>query len=325
MNPNNPEQRNLEENQIFRRSDEYAEYVITHGNRAELSPRQIEEIMIDVRRVIDDSQYLLVDEHTAIAIEDTIHEALLFSQTFRQAVVFSLREERDNLNFLHNSVLTNIYYQNLYELTDVNRRFQDITFIDIINSTVDSVPITAVNGLCNLAANFYQQLINISVAPDYLSEHYSFWQYVLIHEIIHAITNAGDPPEVEERLGPTEILAYRIASEMDLNIQRFNNYHSLERAEAIYRFDFACLRETINRHHERPDEVINRLLAINFSVNFPAENLNNHPSQYFRYSLPSHSFNDDVHLGSAFFMGASATHYKNNLFAAKYQNIIFSE
>ncbi|HGJ5879333.1 MAG TPA: M85 family metallopeptidase [Arsenophonus nasoniae] len=330
MNPNNPEQRSLEENEIFRQRDEYAEYVITHGNRAELSPSQIEEIVIDVRRVINDRDSFLVDRHTAIAIEDTIHEALLSSQTFRQAVVFSLREERDNLNFSHNSVLTNLYYMNLYELRDIHRRFQDIRPEEITTSTVDTVPIIGISSNSNLTNNIYQDIITISVAPNYLSEHYPIWQYTLIHEIIHAITNAGDPPEGEERIGPTDILAYRIASEMDLRILRFNNYYSSERTRAIYEHDFACLCETIYRHRERPTEVIDRLFAIHFFIEQPPEDLNNHAHQYFRYrlpALPDHPFNDDndVQLGAAFFMGASASHCKNNLFAAKYENIIFSE
>ncbi|HGJ5854316.1 M85 family metallopeptidase, partial [Arsenophonus nasoniae] len=328
---NNQDQVN--QNEIFRKMDNYAEYVVTNGARAELSSRQIEEMIIDVRRTINDRASLLVDPHTAIAIEDTIHEALLFSQTFRRAVVFSLRVERSRLNFSHNNVLPNLYYMNFYELRDRDRdrdrdrRFQDITPEEISASTVDTVPIIGNPATACLVEDIYQNIICISVAPNYLSEHYQFWQYVLIHEIIHAITNAGDPPEGEERLGPTEILAYRIASEMDLRIPQFNSYHSLERERAADENAFACLCETIYRHHEHPTEVINRLFAINLFVENRPEDLNNHPPQYFQYSLPDHLFCDDndAQIGSAFLMGASASHCTNNIFAAKYENIIFSE
>ncbi|HGJ5866056.1 MAG TPA: M85 family metallopeptidase [Arsenophonus nasoniae] len=275
MNPHNPEQTSRDPHYDFRNRDTYAEYVIQIGRRYPLSDDQINNIITNVRASIRLSYGFLADFYTAYNIEYTIRGALLESQTFRDAVAFSLSEERYASSNRESDTLNNLYYTNLYVMRDDNddRRIDQLRLTeDIFEHTHETVPIVASERAFSEHEEDYSQFVSFAMAPnDISSSYYHFWQQGLMHEIIHIITDAEDPNPEEEnsRLGPTEILANRIVQEMGLVIPVFQAYAEEERETTISRLSYQTLRDAINRHYERAYALLERLYEISIYMASP--------------------------------------------------------
>ncbi|HGJ5854966.1 M85 family metallopeptidase [Arsenophonus nasoniae] len=275
MNPHNPEQTSRDPHYDFRNRDTYAEYVTQIGSRYPLSDEQINNIIINSRASIRLSYGFLADFYTAYNIEYTIRNALLESQTFRNAVAFSMTEERRAVAFIQTDTLNSIYYTNLYVMRDDNdnRRIDQLRLTeDIFEHTHETVPIVEEELIFREHPEDNSQFVSLTMAPnDISSSFYQFWQQGLFHEIIHGITDAEDPNPEEERsrLGPTEILANRIAQEMGLVITVFEAYGAEERVTTISRLSYQSLRDAITRHYERSYELLERLYDINIYMASP--------------------------------------------------------
>lgn len=316
--------------ETFRRSDGYAVHVITIGERNRLSEAQLYDIIVGVRQSIRQSYCFLAEPYTAFAIEDTIRTAIHLSATFRNALAFSGSRERRDAGVLRSQDITRLHYRNLYVMRQYRdrRRLDQLSLTEILTATAETVPIVPEEVLAFEDARDPDLFVSISISPNHNSVHYPFWQTGLIHEIIHAITDAGDPPENEQtaRLGPTEILANQIAREISWNIPVFTAYDSVDRNEFISEYEFQSLRQGIYRHHQRGYELLERLCDINHLLT-SSPNFAGIDTLSDECLIPTHSSDEDTpaHWGAFILGGAHATHQRKDVFATKYKNIVFNK
>lgn len=77
------------------------------------------------------------------------------------------------------------------------------------------------------------------------------WQEGLIHEIIHHVTGSSDPSgDSNIELGPTEILARRVAQELGWSVPDFKGYAEPEREAHLRLRNLNALRQAAMRHEE---------------------------------------------------------------------------
>ncbi|HGJ5884826.1 M85 family metallopeptidase, partial [Arsenophonus sp.] len=316
--------------ETFRRSDGYAPYVITIGESNRLSEAQLYDIIVGVRQSIRQSYCFLAEPYTAFAIEDTIRTATLLSQTFRNILAFSVSPERRNTGILYSYDITSVNYRNFYvmrQYTD-RRRLDQLSLTEILTTTAETVPIVPQEALMLEDARDPDFFVSTAIAADYNSVYYPFWQTGVIHEIIHAITDAGDPPVNEQttRLGPTVILTHQIAREMLWNIPVFTAYNSVDRNTFIYEYQFQSLRHGIYRHHQRGYELLERLCDINHLLT-SSPNFAGIDTLSDECLIPTHSSEEDTpaHWGAFLLGGAHATHQRKDVFATKHKNIVFNK
>lgn len=315
-------------NSVFVRSERYAEFVRHHGGMREINGYRIASFMREIRDQIDASENDIVDQHTAVSIEETIHEALLTSPTFRQIVSFSLGEERSLLNFQHNVIITEIFYRNHYSVSPNTNR--EVTYEQIMTSRVGDVPITPNIAMYydgnTRSGNMY---IYHSVSPNYSSPYYPVWQAALIHEIIHAITNSGDPLPGGINLGPTEILTQLVMTEMATTIRSpeaqvvFNSYSSTDRIMITAELELAALVDAFSRVRDQ-QALLDRLLDISIRLNpqGPFVGYISNPTINIASICPRFNENSSSHF---LFPGADAAKIVKSFFCITHDSVIFND
>ncbi|MBG6243320.1 MAG: hypothetical protein EKE20_16620 [Candidatus Symbiopectobacterium sp. Dall1.0] len=331
-------QRRMSINNIEQRDDRYANSILDVLPEVELSEDQIETMITDVRLTISGGSDYLVDDQTAMSIESTIYDALLRSSTFRRAVIYSLSQDRHRRFFNHNTVLTEIYYVNHY--TPRNRSsYEGISSETIRASNSSSIPVQAAIVCRSEARDRHQRLVFIPIVPNLESIYFPFWQRVLIHEIIHAITNAGDPRNrYEERLGPTEIITDRIINEMEIFSRHpdvplhYASYFSPVRGELGQSLIYVSLIDALNRNRDNNGRdtttIVNRLSTIHQRITFEEANPGmEYPgvAQHNEGSFSRCPGDNEINITSTFFSGAEASNFKRSIFCTKDINAFFGK
>jgi len=267
-----------------RSDDAYASYVRNAGAQQPLSASQLNQARRSIVQAAQKSLGRLADPHTAETITKTVLDALSRSQTFRDAVSFGLHNDAGK-------PLADITYRNEYALNPGSSPMvggmQDQPASGGGGGDMQGPPASgaAVGGTQSLAAGQPQDndtgnrslaplnmaaedgagrpYVSFSVAPNTNSPYMPLWEEGLIHEIIHQITGAGDPANASpNRLGPTEILARRIAHEMGLHIPDFRGYGAPERNAMLDQRNAGALREAAARHGSDAGNLFKRLDTI---------------------------------------------------------------
>lgn len=286
-----------------RYSDEYADYVVNTGSGQPLTYTQMVELSSAISNSVVSSYESIVDPHTAAAIEYTLIDALFHSNTFQSAVSFGLNNNRENVG--------QILFTNEYEINEE----REIDFSDVNDVDIDDIEDSDANQVPLIASHEAREdnngtpVVNIGAAPDIHSSEYPWWQEALIHEVIHHITGSSDT-DAEDKHGPTEILAQRIANERNWPIPTFRGYADPERIQALKERNFQALLHTINRHPAEAKALLSRLATIadgsktsaSFSplTSFCSSGISELPK------LPDFD-DDDFSMGAAFFTGATAS------------------
>ena len=233
-------------------SDDYANYVQRIGQQSPLSQAQLDNVRWGTVRAVEASRSRLVDPHTTDMIGNTILHALNRSPTFRALVSYGMNHGGERLD--------DIMYRNEYELhpelQSQNEQIGDLTIDELRTYYAEhtSMPI-AVNSEAFNRRNGQGPYVNLCMAPNEGSPHLPEWREVLIHELAHQLADSDDPPEAERqnRLGPTEILARRVAQEMGWPIPDLTAYDAPERHAYIDEHEDGTVLEAAERNggHQR--------------------------------------------------------------------------
>lgn len=237
------------------RSDNaYADFVLDIGKRIPLSSADLGNLYQNVIRAVHDSRSRLIDQHTVDMIGNTVLDALSRSQTFRDAVSYGIHNKEVDLGC--------IKYRNEYELNEETsvevEDIQSLTCTELYEYDVGQEPLFPI---CEAGENDHEEpCVSFSVAPDTDSYEMPSWQEGLIHEIIHHVTGASDPSRDSNiELGPTEILARRVAQDLGWPIPDFIGYAEPDR-EAHHRArNLNALRQAATRHEDDEGAFFERL------------------------------------------------------------------
>jgi len=233
-------------------SDDYATYGLDFAASFPLSESETSSLRDNVGRAIRRSQSWLIDPHTAETIRGTVLDALERSPTFRAAVSYGMRRQED---------LNDITYRTAYMHNP--HTFEATGPVDIRTLTIEglqstnpqTVPIVPENEAGRDGGDASgPPYISFSAAPNAGSPYLPSWQQGLIHEIIHHVTGARDPEgSAEHQHGPTELLARRVAEEMQWPIPPSTGYGDPARIANVEAFGRAALIEAAQRNsdHER--------------------------------------------------------------------------
>ncbi|NKJ45491.1 hypothetical protein CIC12_01770 [Burkholderia sp. SG-MS1] len=240
--------------------DSYADHVLRVGAQTPLSDNAQTHMDIDVRIAVHDSQNRLADQHTADMIRETVLAALYRSATFRAAVSYGIHNDKVTLD--------NITYRNQYEenpdassSSAAFEAIQDLRIDDLPERDAQHAPIVPISEAGENSEG--QPWVSFSVAPNENSLHMPSWREGLIHEIVHHVTGASDPPGAgTDRLGPTEILARRVAQEMGWSIPDFTGYGDPDRTRHLNERNLEALREAAMRNRDHESAFFERLDTI---------------------------------------------------------------
>lgn len=199
----------------------------------------------------------LIDQHTVDMIGNTVLDALSRSQTFRDAVSYGIHNKGVQLGC--------ITYRNEYGINEDSPVEVDyihsLTRSELYEYDVGQEPILPI---CEARKDEHEEAyVSFSVAPDTDSCEMPSWQEGLIHEIIHHVTGSGDPLENGNiELGPTEILARRVAQELGWSIPDFTGYASPDRVAHLRTRNLNALRQAATRHEDNEEAFFERLDVI---------------------------------------------------------------
>ncbi|CTZ92321.1 type III secretion system effector zinc metalloprotease NleC [Escherichia coli] len=240
-----------------RAENAYADYVLDIGKRIPFSAADLSNVYESVIRAVHDSRSRLIDQHTVDMIGNTVLDALSRSQTFRDAVSYGIHNEEVHIGC--------IKYRNEYELNGESAikidDIQSLTCNELYGYDVGQEPILPI---CEAGENENEEpYVSFSVAPDTDSYEMPSWQEGLIHEIIHHVTGASDPPgDSNIELGPTEILARRVAQELGWSVPDFKGYAEPEREAHLRLRNLNALRQAAMRHEKNERAFFERLGTI---------------------------------------------------------------
>ncbi|MGA7782967.1 MAG: M85 family metallopeptidase [Paraburkholderia sp.] len=234
-------------------ADDYADYVQRIGQQSPLSQAQLDSLRWGTVRAVEASRSRLADPHTSDMIGNTILAALNRSPTFRALVSYGMNHGGERLD--------DIMYRNEYELDpelqSQNRHIGDLTIEELRMHDTDHMPMPILADSEAVHRSGGQgPYVNLNMAPNEGSPHLPEWQEGLIHELVHHLVDSDDPPEGPERqnrLGPTEILARRVAQEMGWPIGNYSAYEGPERHAYMEEHEDAAILESAERNggHER--------------------------------------------------------------------------
>lgn len=237
------------------RSDNaYADYVLDIGKRIPLSATDLGNLYQNIIHAVRDSRGRLIDQHTVDMIGNTVLDALSRSQTFRDAVSYGIHNKEVHLGC--------IKYRNEYEINEESPvkvdDIQSLTCTELYEYDVGQEPIFPI---CEAGENDHEEpYVSFSVAPDANSYEMPSWQEGLIHEIIHHVTGASDPSgDSNTELGPTEIIARRVAQELGWPIPDFIGYAEPEREAHLRARNLNALRQAATRHENNEGAFFERL------------------------------------------------------------------
>lgn len=219
--------------------DEYANDILSKFAEYPVSAHDCEAIKQGISLAVKNSHSYLIDLHTADLIEQTLSEAVDQSATFRSVAGYS---------HLDNS--------------DVREKIENIKYKNIYESDEDSPG--RVIAICEAQEDPKGAFVSFSLAPDIDSEYTPSWKLGLIHEVIHHLTGSKDPEGEYSKthLGPTEVIARKIAEEMKLPVPDFVGYDADERVEHLALRNNAIIGEGARRHGLSEDQFIERLLRL---------------------------------------------------------------
>ncbi len=232
----------------------YADYVIEMGKKLQLSSDELVGLRQGVIHVVQESRSRLIDQHTVNMITNTLCDALYGSQTFRDAVSYGIHKQKVPLDSIKYRNEYEINIQSPAEVEDI----QSLTYSELHEYDVGEEPVFAHSYIAN--DDFDHPYVSFTVAPDIDSPELQSWQEGLIHEVIHHITGATDPVKNKlENLGPTEILARRVAHELGWIIPEFKGYSDPEREAHIRARNLNALRQAVARHEDHEQAFFERL------------------------------------------------------------------
>lgn len=232
---------------VEKHDDNYAKEIIRNGKSLPLHPSDLALIKDNILNKIADSHHKLGDFHTANMISEVISTAIEKSETFRNSISFGVKEKRPLGNITFKNEFDVVTYASAYDTPE-------FTFDNLHNGRVSLVEraVTAPQ----------KSVININMAPNRNSHLFDAWARTLIHEMIHAITGAEDPPEhlLLQHLGPTEILTMDIMREMGLHTPEFSSYGDENRVEYLGRVQAQIIEEVIGRYDGNNKKLLERRL-----------------------------------------------------------------
>ncbi len=232
----------------------YADYVLDIGQRIPLSAADLGNLYQNVIHAVHDSCSRLIDQHTVDMIGNTVLDALSRSQTFRDAVSYGIHNKEVHLGC--------IKYRNEYEINGESPvevdDIQSLTCAELYEYDVGQEPIFPI---CEAGENDHEKpYVSFGVAPDADSYEMPSWQEGLIHEIIHHVTGASDPSRDSNiELGPTEILARRVAQELGWPIPDLIGYTAPDREAHLRSRNLNALRQAATRHEDHEEAFFERL------------------------------------------------------------------
>ncbi|WP_459715180.1 M85 family metallopeptidase, partial [Paraburkholderia sp. 2C] len=233
-------------------SDEFADYVVNLGNKTPLTDDQLRSSRRGILQSVESSHTWLADRQTTDAIGNTLLGVLDRSPTFRNLVSYSLNRDGE--------MIEDISYRNRYtrdpRYEGQRKKISETSLADLqVLHATDPLPITAVPLTEAGYSGPQEPYVSIGAAPNADSPAYPQWQEELIHEVVHHLTGAADPPENMRttHLGPTEILAQRIGREMGWTQPQYNAYLEDARVARAYATNRTALLDAAQRNagHER--------------------------------------------------------------------------
>lgn len=237
-------------------SDEFANYALRLGEQVPLTAEQLNQARWGVVRSVQNSHSMLADPYTADTIGNTILEALNRSPAFRAAVSYGVNHGGERLE--------NLSYTNVYEHTDhpqsEERNISEMSLDYLQRFDAQHMPIEA-DSFAGMRNPDHSPQVNIGMPPGQDSPQLAGWRRELIHEIIHQLTDSGDPPEEQAygRAGPTELLANRVAQEAGWAAPVFNSYGSPERNHYLEQGDRDALLDGARRNANHEQQFFERL------------------------------------------------------------------
>lgn len=232
---------------VEKHDDNYAKEIIRNGKSLSLHPDDLDAIKNNILSKITDSHPKLGDFHTANMIGEVISAAFEKSETFLNSISFGVKEKRP---------LGNITFKNEFDVITYASPHDTPAFsFDNLRNGKISLVERAVTGQ-------NKSVININMAPNRNSHLFEAWALTLIHEMIHAITGAEDPPEhlLLQHLGPTEILTIDIMREMGLHTPEFSSYGDENRVGYLSGVQAKIIEEVIGRYDENDIKSLERRL-----------------------------------------------------------------
>ncbi|MDR5816445.1 M85 family metallopeptidase [Caballeronia sp. LZ033] len=226
-------------------ADAYADHVVKLGQEQPLSATELNEARWSAVRSVQASHSMLADSQTADAIGNTILDALNRSPTFQSMVSYGQRHGGERLGDLD--------YRNEYDYRfgfhGEERAIHTMTADYLRRQSSTDMPLE-VDVSAHSRDEYQPPWVNVGVVPNAGSPLMDTWRLGLIHELAHQLTDSEDPSRdsSEDRMGPTEILAYRVADELGWHPPRFESYGSEDRTSCFEHLERAALIDAAERN-----------------------------------------------------------------------------
>ena len=241
--------------QSFKSSDDYAKYVLEkHCFNIPMPQEMIVSESYNFLAQLKKSRDEILDVHTKKVLKNLVLKAIQTSPTFQRLVLFAIQNNKEPLS--------TITYRNFYEPRN-DEPFSVLTPSDILDFSEKTI-----NIVIRPEHGEDQQgpYVNISVAPNEDSEQFGHYQAGVIHEIIHALTDSGDPSNEESnsKHGPTELLTELIIQELKIpySIYKYGGYHNQKRIDALELRNYISLRDLITRNDSKAEQILRNLIKI---------------------------------------------------------------
>ncbi|MDR5837949.1 M85 family metallopeptidase [Caballeronia sp. LZ034LL] len=237
-------------------SDAYADYVVEKGQASPLSDAELNDARWGAMRAVQNSHSRLIDTQTADMVGNTMLDALDRSETFRDMVSFGLHQGGEQLGDIG---FRNRYYYTPRFQGDF-RNIRDMTSMYLRLNPATNMPLSLYTSAQSRTPE-QPPYVNISAAPNENSMYLDAWRIGLIHEIAHLTTNSRDPdPNAPDTsLGPTELLAQRVAREMGWQTTNFTSYGDNARSYHHQQMQRAALIDAAERNGSHARAFFERL------------------------------------------------------------------
>ncbi|MDR5760140.1 M85 family metallopeptidase [Caballeronia sp. LZ035] len=240
-------------------ADAYADHVVQLGQAQPLSAAELNEARWSAVRSVQASHSMLADSQTADAVGNTILDALNRSPTFRHMVSYGERHGGERLGDLS--------YHNEYDYRSgfygEERDIAAMTADYLRAQSASDMPLQ-VDVSAHSRDTYQPPWVNVGVVPDAGTAYMDAWRVGLIHELVHQLTDSEDPSidSSEDRMGPTETLAYRVADEMGWRLPRFESYGSEDRTRYYMELERAALIDAAERNARHARAFFGRLAIL---------------------------------------------------------------
>ncbi|MDR5816446.1 M85 family metallopeptidase [Caballeronia sp. LZ033] len=226
-------------------SDAYADYVVEKGHASPLSDAELNDARWGAIRAVQNSHSRLIDTQTADMIGNTMLDALDRSETFRDMVSFGLHQGGERIGDIG---FRNRYYHTPQFRGDF-RNIREMTSMYLRLNPATNMPLSLYTSAQPRTPE-QPPYVNISAAPNENSTYLDAWRVGLVHEIAHLTTNSRDPdPDAPQTsLGPTELLAQRVAREMGWQTTNFTSYGDNARSYYHQQVQRAALIDAAERN-----------------------------------------------------------------------------